>query len=846
MAEDRLLFTSSNLEDPGEPAMRASEAHSSLDESNFELLSTSGILSDDEGNTVSVASQSVDGDTPDDFSSINDTEGSEVEQPDEDEEEEHYVEETPSIPHVHTPSGIEGSGIDESAMTTRPVSLDFIEFHEEPQLDGQLLTHPLPGTAGLGSTVIKLAASNEVVQLPHRFRVLFVGDLYSYTGDFLIEHIAQALMAFRAANSGRGSFSVTAVPTATSPQTFEITPSSGVEIQIDHCVEAKGSSRLILEDGSELRFQKGQMERLTHEHTESSDLPHLAVFLHTEQPRRLQDNATVRFVHMVALQNRIPTLDVATSGCFEPQPGFNPSRGFEMHMTTEHSDAPSNPLSPIPKGYMPIDIQWFSKISPADLSRHLAFLMNHTEDPNGPTPVISVQGTQASSSATVLGEKLRELSQSAYESIMPVVHRLWITARFEQKAAILGLLIMMILPILLAPFVTLSSNQTVAPQTPAPPTLQPVATSTASTTSTWTSSRVDLAQVVTNVVQMDTSQVVSLGRPQARLESKLDTASEKFTAERISSTVFSVTPPSFLTNSRKFSPSAVTIKIRRGSEPVPFKLVTMTKPNVGFAVELEPQDAHGLLSVLISVNGKPKIVENLTVDFGNGWLGAPTWTKAFDFICKTVRDHVEQTEMNFKALSDQLSQYLQKVRDESEELRFLASNKSSRVASKALKDIRASTKALIKQANNDIKELSKHIQRELKVQQRTTKKMLQRSNELAKRGVETMDLVRREVAETCVENLKAFADMVQNVDLTGPVRGSKVLKNAARNAKKLVNKVTSNVKKDDEKPRKCKDRKRAAKTATKAKKQETSATRKRPFARGPAMGGPRDDAWHRF
>jgi hypothetical protein len=235
------------------------------------------------------------------------------------------------------------------------------------------------------------------------------------------------------------------------------------------------------------------------------------------------------------------------------------------------------------------------------------------------------------------------------------------------------------------------------------------------------------------------------------------------------------------------------------------------------------------------VNGKPKIVENLTVDFGNSWLGDPMWIKPFDFIGKMVRGHLEQTEMSLKALSNQVSQYLQRVREETEEeLGFLTSRKGSKIASNALKDIQASTKALMKQANNEMKQLSKHIHRELKVQKRTAKKMLQRSNELAKRGFETMDLVRRDVAETCAENLKAFADMVQNVDITSPLR-SRVVKKAAGNAKKLVAKVKSKAEKDDEKPKKkAKEHKRAA------KKQDAASTRNHPHAR------PRDDVRRRF
>lgn len=773
------------------------EAHSSLDESNYELLSSSGIISDDEGNTVSVASQSVDGDTPDDFSSINDTEESEAENIEE-EDDEHYEDETPIVPPVPTPSITEEDDVDESGMTVRPALDPFIKFYEAPLADGQLLVHHLPRTPSGETVEVEMSVSHEVGQLPQPFRILFVGDLYSYTGDFLIQHIAQALMVPHAPDSGSGHISVSPVPSVTSPQVFDIKPSSSMQIQVYLCVEAKGASRLILEDGSELRFQNGKMQILTCHHVERLDLPHLAVFLHDDQPRLLHDNATMKWTRTAAIANDIPTLDVALSGHFDSQPGFDVCDGPELHIRIEDHDAAFTPLSANHARSMPVDVLILSKIHPTLLNRHLAYLINHNKA-RTTEPATSAAQTASEENQNVAAANFRFLCQNiaantrylcenAHESIKPIVQRLWTNARFEQKAAVLGLLVMMVLPMLLPMFVTMSSNPVVVPQTPAPPAIKPTASSTALTKSASTS--IEVPQEITKIVQIETPPVdvsirtiieKSLGPPQVRLESKRDVAADKFTAERISSTVFSITPPSVLTNLKKFSPSAVSIKVRRGSEPVPIKLATMTKPNVWFAVELEPKDAHGLLSVLISFNGKPKIVENLTVDFGNSWLRVPSWSNALDFMPTLLRWNAEMAELSFKSL--------QKLKEETQEMREQMSKKGRDAADKAMKELQASAKSLIKQANKDVWELSKQVRREMKAQQRTTKELIQRTNELTTRAFGSMELMCREVGEAYVDTMKTLTEMVQKFDLGAPVRKSKSLKHAAANAREIASKV---------------------------------------------------------
>jgi len=790
-------FDSAELEQNNDLAMRtvtdsqAFEPTSSLDDSNYEILSGSGILSDDEGNTVSVTSQSIDGDTPDDFSSINDTGESETE-----DEEEHFEEETPNIGQIQTPSATEDDGIDESGITARPELSDiFTEFDQiSSGEDGQLLSHTLPAGSNDETIMLRLAVSPKIAQLPRKFCILFLGDLYSYAGDSLIHQIAQALVLSEGPAEDGSPLTVTPVPSVKSPQTFQIRPSSGIEIQIDHCIEAKDVSRLILEDGSELQFSKdGHLQRITGDRGEPSGFPHLAIFLHSEQQRRLQHNATMRWARVAAMTNGIPTLDVAASGYFEWQELIRPTRGIELHVEIESlRESIRNPTM-----YLPVDIHMLSMISPSYLNRHLAYLMWDAEESrhsaNRTTPqVLQSISTVAKAAVT----RLAEISMDCLRSAKPVAERLWTTARFEQKAAIFGLIIMLILPMLLTPLIASSNNEVTICQRTAP-VVEQLATSTLLSTSTSTKTELapSFTQVIKPIAAIDTSVRAmienSLGTPKPRLDSKPEAAPETFTAERISSSVFSITPPTFLAKSKKFSPSSVVIKVRRGSEPVPFKLMTITKPRVGFAVELEPEDAHGLLSVLISVNSKPKIVENLTIDFGNSWLGGPTWKNAFKFLDQKVRRDVAEFEKHIKSLSSKVAQDLQRLWEESETYHATTQKDSKQAAIKALKEIKSSAKKFFWEAKQEIKVISKQIQRELKAQKSVTKKLLQQSKAFAKQTIQGADFVRREVADACKEGFNALNGMMQSSDVAAPVRNSKGLKKLAANAKKALSQLAT-------------------------------------------------------
>jgi hypothetical protein len=120
---------------PPPPEPHTDEARSPLEDSAFELISNPGVLSDDEGHTVSVASQSIDGDTADDFSDVNSLAGdSEDEDAAATDDEESHPLDTSS--HLAEPSSsgvttMSTEEVEDSGMTTRPVQVPFPRSAED-------------------------------------------------------------------------------------------------------------------------------------------------------------------------------------------------------------------------------------------------------------------------------------------------------------------------------------------------------------------------------------------------------------------------------------------------------------------------------------------------------------------------------------------------------------------------------------------------------------------------------------------------------------------------------------------------------------------------------------------
>ena len=790
---------------------RAPESSSSLDESHYEILSSSGILSDDEGNTVSVASQSVDGDTPDEFSSVNDTDEwtrEEMDGDDEGDDQDSHEEPSTSVLQIDTPSGTENDEIDESGLTTRPrreiLSLNFTQ-HPIPGTETEELRSVLPrmpadtletfrsGAFELENPVkatIEMIASSKPTRLPMPFRILFVGDLYSEACDLILEHIGQALQEPNSGPNVTGPIKVTPSPSSqTCHSLYGLIPSSGIEMHIDHCVHAHRLGELELHDGSRLRIQNGQFYRATSDTQELCDPPHLVLYLHSEPERWTADLMLFDMVYNTLASCNVAVLEVSKSAYHISNPLPLPAKSLRLAV----NDADENHAAV----KLPVDLDLFCSIPPSILNRHIGYLLQEVKSQES-RPTTKHNNLRFAVSA------IRDFWDSVLKVLQPRVYRFWTNPPKLQLVALLFILLTIISSMLVAQYIGQRGAQVVVPQTPAPTLLEPssLTQSVPSTTTTvHLATTPEFRRLLTPVgnPSNDNSKLPAmfsdltmkaLGRPQTPIEAKTRKMSEKFTADVVGTNVFGIWPPTALVKSKKLP--EISIKVRRGSEQLQHRVTVV--PNTGYIVELEPTDAHGLLSILIATTGKPKIVQNLSVDFGNSWLKVSAWSKAYN----SIKDLMDISKPRKESLSNSHRDITKPLVDQfSEEVQKLV-KLYQRSGTAAIKDIKSSTKSIIKQANKDMKQIKKAIKREMKAQQKITKKLVAQSNEIARDVAERAVLVQREVAETLEVSVKALANVMQNraTELVGPMRKARTIRKASGNAKGVWEKMKGKPKKE--------------------------------------------------
>ena len=802
---------------------RALETPTSLDESHYEILSSSGIFSDDEGNTVSVASQSVDGDTPDEFSSVNDTDEwtrEEMDDSDERDEAGSHEEQMTGFSQIDTPSGTGNDEIDESGLTARPgcenTYLDFTQ-HAIPGTETEELRSVLPcipadtfgafrsGPFELENPVkatVEMMASTKPTRLPMPFRILFVGDLYSQACDLVLEQIGQALREPNSRSNIAGPIKVTPTPNSqTSNSLYGLMPSSGVEMHIDHCVHAHRLGELELHDGSLLRVQDGKFYRATSGSQELCDPPHLVLYLHSEPERWTTDFILFDMVYNTLTSCNVAVLEVAKTAYHTNNPLPLPGKSLKLAV----NGVDENHITV----RLPVDLDLFCRIPPAILNRHLGYLLQETKSQES-WPAVQHDKWRFAIST------IHDCWDFTLKAHQPCVYRFWTTAPKLQLIALLFVLLAIISSMVVPQCIGQRGTQVVVPQTPAPTPMQS-STFTQSVSSTTTIVRLaqtaEFRRLLTPLSDGNTLShhsfsdltMKALGRPQPSIEAKTQEVSDKFTANVVGTNVFGIWPPTALIKSKKLP--EISIKVRRGSEPLSHRVTVVS--NTGYVVELEPADAHGLLSILIATTGKPKIVQNLSVDFGNSWLKVPVWSKAYS----SIKHFMDISKPRKEPPGDNHRDIVKPLIDQFSSEVWKLAELYHRNSKAAIKEIKSSTEVLIKQANKDMKQLQDAIRREIKAQQKTTKLLVAQCNEIAKSMVERAALVQREVAETVELRVKTLANVMRNTaaEVVGPVRKAKAIKKASANAKWVLEKM------------KDKSKKRMKATEGRAKKWKTTA-----------------------
>ncbi|KAF2015025.1 hypothetical protein BU24DRAFT_423942 [Aaosphaeria arxii CBS 175.79] len=368
------------------------EAHSSLEDSSYEVLGESMCdASDDEGNTESLAST-----TPDDVSSISD--GDEFD----DDDDEYANEASQHLPepdvynpleHFASSSSSPNASMMTSMADTQTGEASSIRLEEEVREDGSARACGIVGRfsearelpqilRGYGlpdlRLTVRMTLSERYLPVPRSYRILYVGEFPEWGVKEINARIGAALDA----TPSSSRFNIVqgpAYPGSTSSSNIQL-ERSGLELVVDHCNHPKVSQQpgsppravITLDDGTELTFGPGKS--ITFKGQSSTDsLPDLVIFCHYTIPSESDTTAGVEKMHLTReafRRHSIPCLDIATTRPYGKSPYGIPSDDSSLRLCMEGRTSNDEPYEILET--LPIDIYTFASIDPSELNRHLA------------------------------------------------------------------------------------------------------------------------------------------------------------------------------------------------------------------------------------------------------------------------------------------------------------------------------------------------------------------------------------------------------------------------------------------------------------------------------------------
>ncbi|KAF2799359.1 hypothetical protein K505DRAFT_294868, partial [Melanomma pulvis-pyrius CBS 109.77] len=362
------------------PRRLPEEAHSSLEESSYEVLGESVFdTSDDEGHTESLAS--TDGHTPDDVSSISD--GDEFEDDYMDDASQHFP-----LPHAEaTDDPLDAHQVtspgdstftelaDKEMSESSHLRMEETSTAESDDIGACGLIKEFDQTSGLPDILqpygcsevrltVRMALSQYFMSVSGSFRLLYVGDLPDWAEKDISRQIGTALDAPPSSsrfNVVRG----------------QLEP-SGPALDVDHCTALKiqevagKSSRVLLtlDDGTQLTFGPGKATHIQG----TAPLPDLVIFYHGTSVSSVSGSVTesdkFRLVRNAFRRHQIPSLDVALARPFGQCPEAFTSDANSLRLCVEGRNNQDSDYQV--QETLPIDIYDFIKIEPSQLNRHLA------------------------------------------------------------------------------------------------------------------------------------------------------------------------------------------------------------------------------------------------------------------------------------------------------------------------------------------------------------------------------------------------------------------------------------------------------------------------------------------
>ncbi|KAJ5678006.1 uncharacterized protein N7477_003639 [Penicillium maclennaniae] len=666
--------------------------HKSLSDS-WATLSVSDLHSEDGNRSEQTDTASlIDQTTPDDVASLDERySSSEADGPDEEyrrdqECEETHRDEAPStrgsqlFPKLYT----HAAGIDDSGLTTRPRQLsELIEFPEPEMwpetervefkhttlifddkmaaaLKSQLPAMLLPSntTDSILMATVQQTMTKHSLDLDKPFRVLYVGQpeyrniILDKIGDVLVSSSSTGSPS-SSAESSRYHVVPTSFGAGAVPNFAELLPIH-VQLVVDECMEATVGSSQDQPQTLHLTFKNRPScrswwdgDKYCVSSASEWTLPDMAIIFVSSH-----DDASVvqtqRLAHAFLERHGIPAMVISEEPMWERVGETVPLNQDSLHMCLESRNAQTGETVLLRR--YPIDLETFESITPSQLNRNLASLMelypNKLHKTTADTPSLAQRCSNPDPEKYPLNWIPPAYASRACD-VAPMLRLVTLTL-ISAIALSVGYAAVKTVVIFLAQCIAGSALSHISS-----PSLVPIPTTAMSfenVRQTALSVRPDdqvgllQSQSSDNAIMEQITGLSIAGSAEPRNP-------DKFEIQVVGDCHVVIKPPRNLASSKK--QARFNVSVQRYDQALPYELSRLFYDV--YSLRLDREEAYGLINVTVTAKSKIPIRQTTVVDFGTPWLKIANWRRAARIISSQVTKELGVVQSNLNEVYGRLT-----------------------------------------------------------------------------------------------------------------------------------------------------------------------------------------------
>lgn len=555
------------------------------------------------------------------------------------------------------------------------VSSRVIEFNEADSMDiSQHLRVDEPPPAKIFATVRQTMSKHQLV-MEEPFRILYVGatsakdEITTKLGGALAVPVTESTSSSCSWESSKGSrFNVIPVSSfgarSSSPE-VELVESFGVEMAVDVCTAARASKREGRPDTLSLWLNGNQSVSSSYgdngPQLESPGwkLPHLAVVFCSEDDSN-QRMLTRVYARAFMARHSVPTLVISQDPLYHKVTENYTLDTRSVHMCLE-SQSDSKYGSLVHKR-LPIDLNTFLNLDVRQMNRNLACVTGISPKSDRENAPIPVGGLRTSVSSIVsTNTLLRDIEKAPQRPTLNASSSLyWVRDQKREdlwKVFLVGWIFVCGLAGATFAIACMKFKSPIATDEALAPVVKAVSQITTSTVVSPTAVSV-ITSLSTAVQHSSSVTTTSSCGPKNDISSLVFdpnsltlNQSDQFTVHVIGDNHLIIRPPQKYLLLRK--PPTLFVEVTRGGEGISSEL---SKPLEGvYTLELDSEEAWGLVKISISTRSAPLISETLEVDFGSPWLKLSGWLKAVEQKKAEIQIIMEQTIIEADKIANDLT-----------------------------------------------------------------------------------------------------------------------------------------------------------------------------------------------